>query len=414
MVQSYMLPVQTAATVFPLLAVLLFLPSAVVLYRRHGVLSRWRALSLCAFGYYLLTAVCLTLIPLPRLTPDFCRRFAAKADPEWTPGHTFTDIWREAGSDITVKTLVLQNPAVAGALFNLLLLLPLGLFLRYHFRRNLATTVALGFGLSLLFEATQGTALWGAYPCPYRLFDVDDLLTNTAGAALGWFLAGPLLRRLPSIASLDAKALARRPVPLGRRLTALTVDMIGVGAVTLVGLAVGLHQRGLTPAVVLGTPLLVCVCWFGLAPWATGTTPGKRLLRLELVDGAGQRPALWQLLLRSLPHGVLLTPMLAFGALVGVDVLVGRSLVGSLREVRADGVLALLVRVLLTDPSVVLLILAPAALMLLADEPNIRETIAFPLNGNAQDLLMGAPSEVDDARLRELHLSLRKPPPANK
>ncbi|MEU0811019.1 aspartate--tRNA ligase [Streptomyces sp. NPDC005970] len=47
--------------------------------------------------------------------------------------------------------------------------------------------------------------------------------------------------------------------------------------------------------------------------------------------------------------------------------------------------------------------------MLLADEPNIRETIAFPLNGNAQDLLMGAPSEVDEARLRELHLSIRKP-----
>ncbi|WP_129841333.1 aspartate--tRNA ligase [Streptomyces sp. RFCAC02] len=46
--------------------------------------------------------------------------------------------------------------------------------------------------------------------------------------------------------------------------------------------------------------------------------------------------------------------------------------------------------------------------MLLADEPNIRETIAFPLNGNAQDLLMGAPSPVDDSRLRELHLSLRE------
>jgi aspartyl-tRNA synthetase len=46
--------------------------------------------------------------------------------------------------------------------------------------------------------------------------------------------------------------------------------------------------------------------------------------------------------------------------------------------------------------------------MLLADEPNLRETIAFPLNGNAQDLLMGAPSEVDEMRLRELHLALRK------
>jgi aspartyl-tRNA synthetase len=45
--------------------------------------------------------------------------------------------------------------------------------------------------------------------------------------------------------------------------------------------------------------------------------------------------------------------------------------------------------------------------MLLADEPNIRETIAFPLNQNAQDLLMGAPTWVSDARLAELHLAIR-------
>lgn len=47
--------------------------------------------------------------------------------------------------------------------------------------------------------------------------------------------------------------------------------------------------------------------------------------------------------------------------------------------------------------------------MLLADEPNIRETIAFPLNGNAQDLMMGAPTVLDEARLRELNIALRKP-----
>ncbi|MFF7410412.1 aspartate--tRNA ligase [Streptomyces lydicus] len=47
--------------------------------------------------------------------------------------------------------------------------------------------------------------------------------------------------------------------------------------------------------------------------------------------------------------------------------------------------------------------------MLLADEPNIRETIAFPLNGNAQDLMMGAPTELEEARLKELHLNVRKP-----
>ncbi|MFB7860723.1 MULTISPECIES: aspartate--tRNA ligase [unclassified Streptomyces] len=47
--------------------------------------------------------------------------------------------------------------------------------------------------------------------------------------------------------------------------------------------------------------------------------------------------------------------------------------------------------------------------MLLADEPNIREIIAFPLNGNGQDLLMGAPTELDESRLRELNIQLRKP-----
>jgi aspartyl-tRNA synthetase len=47
--------------------------------------------------------------------------------------------------------------------------------------------------------------------------------------------------------------------------------------------------------------------------------------------------------------------------------------------------------------------------MLLADEPNIREVIAFPLNQKAQDLLMQAPAPVPPARLRELHLKIDLP-----
>jgi aspartyl-tRNA synthetase len=45
--------------------------------------------------------------------------------------------------------------------------------------------------------------------------------------------------------------------------------------------------------------------------------------------------------------------------------------------------------------------------MLLAQEPNIREVIAFPMTQNAEDLLMHAPSPVSEKQLRELHIKLR-------
>ena len=48
--------------------------------------------------------------------------------------------------------------------------------------------------------------------------------------------------------------------------------------------------------------------------------------------------------------------------------------------------------------------------MLIADEPNIREVILFPMNGKAEDLMMAAPSEVDDSALAELHIR-RAPAP---
>ena len=48
--------------------------------------------------------------------------------------------------------------------------------------------------------------------------------------------------------------------------------------------------------------------------------------------------------------------------------------------------------------------------MLLADEPNIREVTAFPMNQRAEDLLMNAPAAVEPARLKELHIRIEEPP----
>jgi aspartyl-tRNA synthetase len=48
--------------------------------------------------------------------------------------------------------------------------------------------------------------------------------------------------------------------------------------------------------------------------------------------------------------------------------------------------------------------------MLLADVDNLREVIMFPMNQQAQDLMMQAPSEVAPKQLRELHLRIVEPP----
>ncbi|MFE5121752.1 VanZ family protein [Streptomyces sp. NPDC056669] len=308
MATAYLLPIKTAAALFPLLALLLLLPTAVVLYRRHGVMSPGRTLSLYGFLYYLLTAYCMTIVPLPKQTGDMCERFAPVAHPQWMPGNTFSDIWKEAHHKVGLNSLILQNPAVAGTVFNLLLLLPLGVFLRYHFGRSLRATAVIGFVVAMSFELTQWTGVWGLYSCPYRLFDVDDLIVNTSGAVIGWLLAGPVARMLPALETLDGRALAARPVPFGRRLTALAVDLAGCVVTSVFATVVLIEQRGTAPA---WLPVAIFVVWFVLLPLATGATPGKRLLLLRLVaeDGGPLMP--WRLILRALVLAASVMPFLS-------------------------------------------------------------------------------------------------------
>ena len=46
--------------------------------------------------------------------------------------------------------------------------------------------------------------------------------------------------------------------------------------------------------------------------------------------------------------------------------------------------------------------------MLIANKNSIRDVIAFPLNGNAQDVMMGAPGKVTEQQLREVHIRIRE------
>lgn len=47
-------------------------------------------------------------------------------------------------------------------------------------------------------------------------------------------------------------------------------------------------------------------------------------------------------------------------------------------------------------------------IMLLRNEENIREIIPFPMSGTAQDLMCGAPNEVTEQQLREVHIKVKE------
>ncbi|MEK2473617.1 VanZ family protein [Streptomyces noursei] len=353
---TYLLPIRTAALLFPALALLMFVPTAIVLYRRHGVLTRWRALSLYGGVYYALTAFCMTIVPLPKPSVDVCKAYPAFAHPQLTPGVALTDIWKEAHHHATLDALVLHNPAFWSNTFNVLLLLPLGVFVRIHFRRGLTAATAAGFTTSLIFELTQYTGLWGLYACPYRLFDVDDLIANTAGAALGWAVAGPLARALPELDTLDDRALASGKVPFGRRLVALILDTTGV---TLLSWLIGaLTYRELGEGTLLCAPPLAFALWFVVIPWLTGATPGKHVLLLRLVTPDGGRPSPARLALRAL----VLSPPLVLACLAAGAVLAIAADPSLLIEI-ADEVVH---RTLSADPaSAFVLLLPPAACLTL-------------------------------------------------
>ena len=70
--------------------------------------------------------------------------------------------------------------------YNILLTLPFGIYLRYYFNCSFKKTFFCTFLLTLFFELTQLSGLYGIYPRPYRLFDVDDLFLNTLGGIIGY------------------------------------------------------------------------------------------------------------------------------------------------------------------------------------------------------------------------------------
>ncbi|MBB6734576.1 VanZ family protein [Cohnella sp. CBP 2801] len=275
---------------FPVTAALFAVPFMIVQYRRHGYIHKVRAIVLYLLLLYLMNAFFLILLPLPksihneppqagsyfqlvpfRFVSDILRETAVKADAPSTYWH------------------LLKERAVWQVAFNVVLTVPFGMFLRYYFRANWLRCLLLSLGLSLLFETTQVTGIFGIYDYPYRLFDVDDLLTNTAGGMVGFLVAEWVASHLPRIDKLDENVdLTQQRVSYTRRGLAFLIDWIVMAP------AMGILRVFDVPYPYVAAVLIYFV---GLPFFTNGRTIGKWAVRIRL-KGRGERIRLDELLIR--------------------------------------------------------------------------------------------------------------------
>ena len=319
---------------FLALSPVLVAPFLAVVYRRYRYPAPGPTALAVGTGVYACSLVAFTTFPLPEAPEEFCTERSAIDYWQLTPGSSLGDVLdqaREVGLTSTLTSGVFLQVA-----FNVVFFVPLGFLVAYWLRRGIGTALLAGLGVSLLIEVTQGTGLWGIYPCPYRLADVDDLITNTGGALIGWAIGAVAWRLLPlrdppARADLDPPTVRRRLLAAGLDLVIVSVVVFGVDA-----LLVFLETSR-------GVDVATLAPWFSVVQYSVGallllvvpllradrTTPGQATVLLALSargrgEPAGRASVAVRFAVRWLPILVWGTPAIAVVALIELATLATR------------------------------------------------------------------------------------------
>ncbi|OTN76502.1 hypothetical protein A5886_001579 [Enterococcus sp. 8G7_MSG3316] len=300
---AYIGPIKIALLVFPFLALGISSIFFVRQYRKYGRFLWSRALILYSFVFYLLCAYFLVILPLPSI-----EAVAQMTGPrmEWQLGASWIHFLQQTVLDIhdpATYLPALKQGVVLEPLFNLLLTVPFGIYLRYYFNYSFKKTLLLSFCLTLFFELTQLTGLYFIYPRSYRLFDVNDLFVNTLGGVLGWLVAPIFTFLLPSREEIDAASYARDTrVTMTRRFFAWAIDWLclSVFSSTLLLVLTLIRQQEIRDFTgdywYFAVEVLV---YFVLIPYLTeGQTLGKKLVRIRLMQEGRQRISMSALFVR--------------------------------------------------------------------------------------------------------------------
>ena len=292
---NYLSIIKIALITFPFIAFLITLPYVLKEYHKYGSVYWYRALIIYSFILYLLTAYFLVILPLPSR-----EEVMALTTPttQLIPFNFITDFINNSGfvlNDFSTYITALKSSQFIVPVFNIILTIPFGAYLHYYFKFSFKKTVLWSFLLSLFFELTQVTGLYFIYPRGYRLFDVDDLILNTFGGLVGYFVGSLLLKFLPDREEIDdiAKALGRK-VSIIRRSLAYCLDWF---IATIIFVIINTIFNFSTN---FSYYLIFMVAYFILLPYLfKGQTLGCKFLKIKIVSNKSKKLSLFQMILRT-------------------------------------------------------------------------------------------------------------------
>jgi glycopeptide antibiotics resistance protein/uncharacterized RDD family membrane protein YckC len=289
----YTMPIKTAIIVFPFLALAISFVLVIREYRKYGTFLLWRAVVLYSFVFYLLCAYFLIILPLPPRAEvaQYTSQYL-----ELRPFHFVQRFLQETVLNLhDPQTFVpaLRQNVVLEPVFNMLLFVPFGVYLRYYYKVSFKKVVLASFLLSLFFELTQLSSLYFIYPRPYRLADVNDLINNTFGGIIGYAVTPMLTFLFPTRDEMDERAYEKgQSVSLFRRFVAFCLDwlMISVVQSILIFLAnfIPHYKEWIAPYPLLEQRLwfffMVLLVFMILPTLTNGETLGKKIVRIKVVE----------------------------------------------------------------------------------------------------------------------------------
>ena len=292
----YKIPIEYAFVVFPFIAFILTIPFLIHQYRKFGSIPMLKSFCFYSMILYLLCAYFLVMLPLPSI-----EKVASMTGPttQLVPFQFIKDIMVTVSFEITnINDLinVFKHSTMYTILFNIVLTLPFGIYLRYIFKKKWYHSIIYTFLLSLFFELTQLSGLYGIYPRPYRLFDVDDLMINTLGGLIGHILTPLVTFFIPSIDKLDEKGYKKgTKVTLIRRGVSLVIDILFIIVFNILS-KILLFGTGLSEYSLLFVLTLYYVL---IPPFVSGKTLGKKVIRLK-VSSKEKNIKWYQILIRNI------------------------------------------------------------------------------------------------------------------